>query len=184
MEKFKTRFAILILLATFFGNSFSSCEKIEDLASFDITYSNPNLMFSVDSMAYLPKSEVILFRKTLSINIDSIISKHELDGIENAKFETVILEIESPDNGNFNWLSTGRVTVSAMDLSETEIASTTSIPTDSRSIEFVLTNKEVLSTIKADSFTLKLYGDVAPPIPVKTLQMVLESKIKMRALPL
>ncbi len=184
MDKFYTRFTILIILAIFFGSSFSSCEKIEDLASFNITYSNPDLTFTLDSMAYPPKSEVILFQKILSINIDSIISKHELDGIENAKFETVMLQIESPDNVNFNWLTSGRVTVSSLDLSETEIASTTSIPNNSRSIEFILTNKEVLSTIKADSFTLKLYGNVTPPIPVKTLQMVLESKIKMRVLPL
>jgi hypothetical protein len=184
MGNFNTRFTFVIILAIFFGCSFSSCEKIEDLASFDITYSNPDLGFTVDSVAFLQKSEVLLFQKILSINIDSIISKHELDGIENAQFETVMLNIESPDGVNFNWFTSGRVTVSSMDLSETEIASTTSVPNDSRSIEFVLTNKEVLSTIKADRFTLKLYGKVAPPIPARTLQMVLESKIKMRVLPL
>lgn len=184
MEKFYTRFTILTILVILLGSAFSSCEKIEDLASFDITYANPDLTFNLDSMAYQPKSETILYQKTLSINLDSIINKHELDGVENAKFETVLLKIESPDNVNFNWLTSGRVTVSSLDLSETEIASTPSIPNNSRSIEFILTNKEILSTIKGDSFTLKLYGNVSPPIPIKTLQLVLESKIKMKVMPL
>lgn len=184
MGKFNTRFTLLIILATFFGWPFSSCEKIEDLDSFDITYSNPNLMFTVDSMAYLSKSEVILFQETLSINIDSIISKHELDGIENATFETVVIKIKSPGDANLDWLTSCRVLVSAMDMRETEIAPITFVSKNSRSLEFELTNKEVLSTIKADSFILKLYGNVAPPVPAKTLQMVLESKIKMRVLPL
>lgn len=175
---------ILLTLAIGIVLSFSSCEKVKDLAKFDITYSNPDIRFTLDSIDYLPKSEKLLLERTLSINIDSIITKHELDGIENAKFDQVKIEIESPAQANFNWLTSARATVNAQGINETEVAATTSIAADGRSVDLTLSNTEVISQISTGSFTLRLYGNVTPPLPAGTLTMLIKSKIKMTVKPL
>jgi hypothetical protein len=183
----KTTSSLPLILLTFSIGivlSFSSCEKVKDLAKFDITYSNPDIRFTLDSMDYLPKSEKLLLEQTLTVNIDSIIAKHELDGIENAKFEQVSIEIESPAQANFNWLTSARATVSAQGINETEVAATTSIAADGRSVDLTLSNTEVISQISTGSFTLRLYGNVTPPLPAGTLMMLIKSKIKMTVKPL
>lgn len=175
---------ILLTLAIGIVLSFSSCEKVKDLARFDITYSNPDIRFTLDSIDYLPKSEKLLLERTLSVNIDSIIAKHELDGIENAKFDQVKIEIESPAQANFNWLTSARATVSAEGISETEVAATTAIAADGRSVDLTVSNTEVISQISTGSFTLRLYGNVTPPLPAGTLTLLIKSKIKMTVKPL
>lgn len=175
-------FALVLTLV--FAVAFSSCEKVKDLAKFDISYSNPDVRFTLDSLDYMPKSEVLLHQVTLNVNLDSIIAKYELDGIENAKFESVKIEIESPASANFSWLTSARVTLSTQGVNETEVAATTSISPDGRSADIAVTNTEVISQISGGVFTLKLYGSITPPLPAVSIGMLLKSKIKMTVKPL
>ena len=87
--KTRIRLLPLVLLSAglLLGLAMPSCDKVKELAEFDINYDNPDIRFTLDSLDYLPKSESLLVEETLSINIDSIIQKHELEGIRNASFE-------------------------------------------------------------------------------------------------
>ena len=187
MKYYKPTIAIILILFTTFALSFSSCEKVKDLASFDITYPLPTLRFSLDSTTYQPRTEMLLYRGSMSFNLDSIINKYKLDGIENAKFESVVLEIELPatDGANFNWLTSVRMSVSANDAAEeTEIAFKNDIPANLRIVEMEATNADIAPIIKQRSFNFKIYGSIAPPLPAQTLDLVLNASIKLRVRPL
>lgn len=187
MKNLKPTIAILLIFFTVLALSFSSCEKIKDLTSFDITYPLPDLRFSLDSTTYQPKAEMLLYRGNISINLDSIINTYELDGIEKANFESVVLEIELPDTDreNFNWLSSVRMSVNATDATgETEIASKNDIPANLRIVEMEATHADITPMIKQKSFNLRIYGSIAPPLPVQSLDLVLKSNIKLRVAPL
>ena len=87
----------------------TSCEKVKDLAEFDISYTLPDAHFTIDSVDYLPKTEQLLVEETMTLNVDSIIDKHDLDGIGETQFEYVTLEVESPAWVTFSWLNSARV---------------------------------------------------------------------------
>lgn len=162
----------------------SSCDKVKDLAEFDIPYTLPDAHFSIDSVNYLPKTEQLLLQQTMTLNVDSIIDANNLDGIGETQFEYVRLEIETPTWVNFSWLTSARVTVSAQGLAETQVAEITSVSPDGRTAELQLSNTDVSSTISNGSFVIKVYGNVTPPLPAGTINLVLKSKIKMTVQPL
>lgn len=175
--------SVLLSAGILLGLAMSSCDKVKELAEFDISYNNPDIRFTIDSLDYLPKSERLLVQQTLSVNIDSIIQKHELEGIKNASFEQVRLEVESPPQVNFNWLNSARVTVSATGLTETQIAATGAFSPDGRAVDLELSNLQVLSFISAGPFTLRVYGDINPPLPANLIVLLLKTKIKMTVQP-
>ncbi|MFH1121362.1 MAG: hypothetical protein V1775_16205 [Bacteroidota bacterium] len=161
-----------------------SCDKVKELAEFDIDYTLPDAHFTIDSVDHLPKAEKLLLQQTMTVNVDSIIDEHNLDGIGETQFEYVRLEIESPAWVNFSWLNSARVTVSSQGLNETEVATITSVSPGGRTAELQLKNTDVSSTISTGSFVLKVYGDVTPPLPAGSIGLVLKSKIKMTVQPL
>lgn len=161
----------------------TSCEKVKDLAEFDISYTLPDAHFTIDSVDYLPKAEQLLVEEVMTLNVDSIIDKHDLDGIGETQFEYVTLEVESPAWVTFSWLNSARVTVSAQGLSETQVAAVTSVSGDGRSVNLQLSNTNVSSTISTGSFVLRVYGDITPPLPAANIGLVLKSKIKMTVQP-
>lgn len=183
--KTRIRLLPLVLLSAglLLGLAMPSCDKVKELAEFDINYDNPDIRFTIDSLDYLLKSESLLVEETLSINIDSIIQKHELEGIRNASFEQVRLEVETPPQVNFNWLNSARVTVSATGLTETQIAATVAISPDGRAVDLELGNMDVLSFISAGPFTLRVYGSINPPLPANMVVLLLKTKIKMTVQP-
>ena len=154
----------------------TSCDKVKDLAEFDIPYTLPDARFSIDSVNYL--------QQTMTLNVDSIIDANNLDGIGETQFEYVRLEIETPNWVNFSWLTSARVTVSAQGLAETQVAAISSVSPDGRTAELQLSNTDVSSTISNGSFVIKVYGNVTPPLPAGTINLVLKSKIKMTVQPL
>ena len=187
MKYYKPTIAIFLILFSIFSLSFSSCEKVKDLASFDITYPLPTLKFSLDSTTYQPRTEMLLYSGEVSINLDSIINIYKLDGIEKANFESIVLEIELPDaiKANFNWLNSIRMSVSANDAGdETKIAFKNDIPANLRILEMEATHADITPLIKQRSFNLRIYGDIAPPLPVQSLDLMLKSSIKLRVAPL
>ncbi|MHC1778523.1 MAG: hypothetical protein AB9834_24195 [Lentimicrobium sp.] len=161
-----------------------SCDKVKDLAEFDIAYTLPDVEFTIDSVDYLPKTEQLLAQQTLTLNVDSIIQEHGLDGIGETQFEYVRLSVVSPAWVNFSWLNSARVTVSAQGLSETQVAAIASISPDGRTVDLQLSNTDVSSTISTGSFILRVYGDITPPLPAGTIGLLLSSKIKMTVQPI
>lgn len=162
----------------------TSCDKVKDLAEFDVPYTLPDARFTLDSVDYLPKTEQLLVQQTMTLNVDSIIEKHGLDGIGETQFEYVRLEVESPAWVNFSWLNSARVTVSAEGLSETQVAAVTSVNPDGRSVDLQLSNTDVSSTISTGSFVLRVYGDITPPLPAANITLLLKSKIIMTVQPI
>ena len=186
MKYYKPAIAITLILFSTFALSFSSCEKVKDLASFNITYPLPTIRFSLDSTTYQPRTEMLLYRGSMTFNLDSIINAYKLDGIENAKFESVVLEIGSPtlNNANFDWLTSVRMSLSANDAGETEIAFKNDIPANLNIIEMEPTQADIAPILKQKSFNFKIYGGIAPPLPVQSLDLVLKASIKLRVRPL
>lgn len=179
---FKTVFVVAAFVAAIMV--VPSCDKVKDLAEFDISYTLPDARFTLDSLDYLPKTEQLLVQQTMTLNVDSIIEKHGLDGIGDTQFEYVRLEVESPAWVNFSWLNSARVTVSAQGLSETQVAAVTSISPDGRAVDLQLSNTNVSSTISTGSFVLRVYGDITPPLPAANITLLLTSKIKMTVQPI
>ena len=185
MKYYKPTIATILILVTLFTFSFSSCEKVKDLASFDINIPLPTIRFSLDSATYQPRTEMLLHKGSMYLNLDSIINKYKLDGIENAKFESVVLEIETPTaNGNFNWLTSIRMSLSANETDETEISFKNDIPGNLQIIEMEPTHADIAPILKQKTFNYKIYGGIAPPLPVQSLDLKVKSSIKLRVRPL
>ncbi|MCO5266422.1 MAG: hypothetical protein M9948_11145 [Lentimicrobium sp.] len=184
--KLKNLFRAMALVAVIATSSvfMFSCDKVKELAEFDVAYTLPDVHFSIDSTNYLPKTEQLLIEQTLTLNVDSIIQKHNLDGIGETGFEYVRLVIEDPDNVNFSWLNSSRVTVSAQNLAETQVAAITTVNPDGRTLDLQLTNTNVSSVISTGTFVLRVYADFTPPLPVATIGLALQSRIKMTVQPL
>ncbi len=144
---------ILILFCAFVA--LTSCDKLDELTKFNIDYNtnvviesavNVNLPFSVESPNVETNSE----------------SKFEVndtrkDLIEEIRLESLQLTITTPDDGDFTFLESIEVYISAEELEDVKIASITEVPdTVGNVIELETSDINLEEYIKKDSFVLKL----------------------------
>jgi hypothetical protein len=160
---------------------FPSCEKIKEATATDVKYDFPDAYFTLDSVSLL-KAEKVLFSRTFTANIDSILDANG-GSLQNVKYYVVRLSIVTPSWVTLNWLSSARATITPQGKSPIQIATATNINSLERTVDFTLMNLDVASSVKVP-FQLNIYGDMNSPLPVKTIQMLVESGIKLSVSPL
>lgn len=162
-----------------------SCEKIRNAAEFDILYAVPETQISVDStILEAAGNEVMVLDKTIHISLDSIRREHNLDSFDDARFDYIRLEVDAPSSANLNWIQQLTATVIAPGISETRVAAYESDGTAGKTIDMVLEDAPITPFLMAETFRLRIYARVTPPLPASVVTLNLNSRIRITVQPI
>ncbi len=186
----KTRFSLFLLLSAVLIPSFiviTSCSKTKQLAAFDVTYNFPKVYFSYTAKVQdLP--EVTLYTGKLSINLDSILSANHIPSgiIASAYLSRLNMVITAPPGATFNWLESVRMIGSADSTFQqtTNLGSAQNIPSTATTIELVLEKVDIKPILFKNSYYLKILATPSGQIPSSSINMYLDSQIKLHIEPL
>ena len=144
---------ILVLFSAILA--FTSCDKLDELTKFDMDFKtsvviesavNVNLPFSVQSPDVETNSES-----------EFEINDTRKDLIEDIRLKELNLIITTPDDGDFTFLESLEVFISADGLEDVKIASITEVPdTVDNTIDLETFDIDIKEYIKKDKFSLKL----------------------------
>lgn len=181
----KTRFLLSSLIVTLgivlVLSHLSSCDKIKEAVKFKVKYNLPDCDIPVDSATFL-KTEMALYSKTLTINIDSILGANS-GKLDSVSFYKIKLWVVSPATVNLDWINSARMTLTPAGGSPIEVATCPSVAPLVRSVDFVV-NKVDISSAMHGSFRIDVYGSVKPPFPTRSFKMLLQSGIELTISPL
>ena len=149
----------LSLLAFFTLISFSCEDELDRLTKFTITSK---------STFTLPATTVVDIPLAIGTPEVPVNNEQEFDNnnsrtdlIESAKLTSLVLNITSPDDGNFDFLNEIEIIIDAEGLDEQVIASRTEIPEDqSTSIELNVKETELRPYLQNDSYSLRVRAKV------------------------
>ncbi len=145
----KKTFAFMALIL-----SIISCDKLDDLTKFDIDF-NQEYTIPASSIIGTP-FEFITPEITTNSQQEFENNNTNADLVESAKLKDVILTIESPTTGDFNFLNEIRIFITADGLDEVLVASKSNIQEDgSRTLELDVEDVELREYILKDSYTLR-----------------------------
>ncbi|MBU2921585.1 hypothetical protein KO504_09555 [Winogradskyella psychrotolerans] len=133
----------------------SSCSVIDELTKFDLDYQTN---FSVASTTLI-NTPFNLFTPDITTDSESSfeINNTHKDLIESIKLKRIKLTINSPDDGNFNFLKEIHVYIEAEDIDEVEIANIYDLEnTNSNTLELDILGEELKAYIKKDNFNLRV----------------------------
>lgn len=144
----KLFFTLLILLI-----SMSGCEKIDKLTQFDMGY-KMTVVIPSSSGINLPFN---IFSPDVETNSESTFAIYSTskDLIEEVLLTKLKLTLNSPSNGNLDFIKTIEIFISADGLAEQKVAWKENVPSG-RSVELELTQQDLKEYIKKDEFKLRL----------------------------
>jgi len=146
----KTLLSFFIVLAML-----TSCDVIDELTKFDLDYQTnysiaPTIL--IDTPFSLDTPDITTDSESSFENNNT----HK-DLIESIKLKTIKMTIESPENGNFNFLKEIYVYINADGIEEIEIANTVIHDnTNSNVIELDVLGQELKAYLKEDNFNLRI----------------------------
>lgn len=178
---FILRFTGLILIAFFI----QSCEKVKDATEFDLLYNVPQSEITVDSGMLITDNEYnLVIEKTIHLDLDSIRNKHNFDKIEDARFDFIRLEAQSPSNMNLDWITKLRATVSSRGSGEKDVATYAGEDAGKPTIDLRLSDVSILEHLMNETFTLKIYTTIQGPLPDDEMKIITKSRIRITVQPL
>lgn len=185
----KTRtFFLLALIAAISFSFFTSCNKVKDLAKFDVTYNLPGVSFRYTPVT-LKSGEVLLYSGTFNINLDSLLNAHGYSSglIENTEFSYLSITITQPPEANFNWLHTGSVIVSQnsnFDPSSVVASVINDTTAASKTIVLTLNNVNIRPYLNNTQFYFEVLAETNGAVPYEWIDMYLNSQLQMTISPL
>jgi len=181
MRTKSTRITILLLLGV--GIAFfllPSCEKIKEATNIKFKYDLPDVTTSIDSSSLL-KTELVLFSSPFTVNIDSIIGTNT-GYLKYISFYKLRFTINAPNLENLDWLSSARATLMSEGSSPIELAPSATINSKERTVDFLLNDVDISSAIRKP-FVLSIYGNINGPIPVASVQILVQSGLQITVNP-
>ena len=175
---------VVLVLPVF---TFTSCSKAKQLAAFDVTYTFPKVYFN-----YAVKNqrlpELTLYTGKLAINLDSILSANHIPSgiIASAYLSRLAMVITAPPGATFNWLSSVRMigSVDSTFLNPTNLGSATGIDPNATTIDLALEKVDTKPILFKNSYYLKILATPSGQIPASSINMYLDSQIKLHIEPL
>jgi len=157
----------------------TSCDVIDELTKFDLDYQTnysiaPTIL--IDTPFNLDTPDITTDSESSFENNNT----HK-DLIESIKLKSIKMTIESPENGNFNFLKEIYVYINADGLEETEIANTVIHDnTNSNVIELDVLGQELKTYLKEDNFNLRIKTITDETIS-ETHTIVVDTKFRVDA---
>jgi len=161
-----------------------SCDKLKEATTFKIKYDLPDTPVTIDS-SFLSKLKVEteLFSQSFpAINIDSIVGKNT-GLVDRVNFYKMKLSLITPESATINWLTSARITITPEGGVPVEIATSPVIAATDRSVDFVVKDIDMLTTVKKP-FILTIYGNLNGIIPILPMELVMQSGIEITISPL
>lgn len=172
------------LLLSFFALCVVSCGKADKYTQFPMDYSADftvpsTVLVGVDFLnlpfLYSPPIET-----RTNANLEAYHTR--LDLVEAVHLQTLVLEVVSPLNGNFDFLESVEVFVSAPEREEILLASRRDVPTSVRSIELMPEAIDVLPYLREEEITLRtsvvVRGNVREEMQVRaTSRFLVDAKL-------
>jgi hypothetical protein len=186
----KTRFSLLLILCAvviipFF--TLTSCSKAKQLTAFDVTYTFPKVYFSY-AVKDLDLPEITLYTGKLSVNLDSILRANQIPNgvISSAYLSRLAMVITAPPGATFNWLASVRMIGSADSTFQqpTNLGSATGIDPNATTIDLALEKVDIKPILFKNSYYLKILAIPSGQIPSSSINMYLDSQIKLHIEPL
>ncbi|AUS04864.1 hypothetical protein [Pseudotamlana carrageenivorans] len=149
MKTFKLITAMLLLCLVF------SCDKVDKLTQFDIGY-NEKVVIESSAVVDLPFN---VFTPEISSNSESTFENNNTrkNLIEYFELKTMTLEIEGPDHGNFDFLNSIEICISAENEPEVKISWKDQIEANSSGIlKLDTSNDDLQQYLIKDQFNLRL----------------------------
>lgn len=161
------------------------CDKIKDAAKFDILYNIPDARFTVDSNTVeLAGNEELMLEKSIRISVDSLKSKHDIKNIDEAKIDFIRLEIETPPGANLDWIQSIRASVVSETLPELFVASKENNTPGAVTLDLNIEQERITSYLLEESFSIRIYAKVLPPLSVEEITLQLKSRIRITVQPI
>jgi hypothetical protein len=186
----KIRFLLVLFLCAVVMLPFftiTSCSKTKQLAAFDVVYNFPKVYFSYTAKD-LKLPEVTLYTGKLSINLDSILSANQIPSgfIASAFLSRLAMVITAPHGATFNWLASVRMIGSADSTFQQpiDLGSATGIDPNATTIDLVRNQVDIKPILFKNSFYIKILATPSGQIPSSSINMYLDSQIKLHIEPL
>ena len=157
----------------------TSCSVIDELTKFDLDYQT-NYSVSSTTLINTPFS---LDTPDVSTESESSFESNntQKDLIESIKLKTIKMTIDSPEDGDFNFLKEIYVYINADGIEEIEIANSIDLEnTNSSVIELDVLDQELKEYIKEDSFNLRIRTTTDETIN-ETHNIIIDTKFRVDA---
>ncbi|MDO6595810.1 hypothetical protein Q4512_02720 [Oceanihabitans sp. 2_MG-2023] len=132
-----------------------NCSVVDELTKFDLEYQTS---YSVPSSTLL-NTPFDFQTPDMTTESESTFENNDTrkDLIESIKLKTIKLTIETPEDGNFNFLKEIHIYINAEDVEEIEIANAFDLENiGATTLELEVTDEELKEFIKKDSFNLRV----------------------------
>jgi len=178
----------LSLVAALSFTFFSSCKKVKELASFDVTYNLPHIAFRYTPVT-MKSGEAIIYSGSFNINLDSLLNAHGYSSglIESTEFSYLGITITQPAEANFNWLHTTSVVVSQnSNFQPSSVVGTVTNDTTANSQTIVLTlnNVNIRPYLNSTQFYYEILAETNGAVPYEWIDMYIDSQLKLTISPL
>jgi hypothetical protein len=165
----------------------SSCEKVKDLASVNVSYTVPNIYFQ-----YVPDvskaGEVLLYSGAVNINLDSILSANGLSSgfVSTTTFTQFSITIVEPAEATFGWLGSARAVLSANSNFQPaeEVGMVVNTDPAAKTVVMTTNNVNIRPYLGNSSFYLAVYANLNGPGPYDWINMYVSSQLQMLLEPL
>ena len=178
----------LLLLPVLLFVFIVGCDKIKDLAKFDVQMNLPAQHFTLNKPEVKStQAPVDLFYDfNVTVNLDSIMQANGLSniGIENGKITKALLTLTDPENASLSFLNSARVVLFEPTGAQTQVAHTGNISPDAKSVELILDAADLSTLIKNKNFNGRIYLTVDPELMPPTAGFTLTQSIKFTVNPL
>lgn len=186
----KTRFLLFMILCTVLTwplVTSTSCSSAKHLAAFDVTYTFPKVYFSYGKKSQkLP--EVTLYTGKLSVNMDSILSANHIPSgvFTSAYLSRLAMVITAPPAATFKWLKSVRMVgcVDSTFQQVTELGSDTAVNPLATRIDLALNKIDIKPIFFKNSYYLRILATPSGQLPDSTMNIYLDSQIKLHIEPL
>ena len=140
-----------------------SCDKVENLAKFDVKMDLPSLNFNLVASAKNSSTQEYYKDFNVYLNLDSIQEAHSLNSfsIENGKLTKATLRIIYPAGANFQFLINSRLVLFNSSNQEMQVAHTGNINANATEIELILDTADLTSLFKMKHYTGRIYYTIA-----------------------
>jgi hypothetical protein len=184
----KTKIFVVFLILSFVPVFlfFQSCQKIKNLAKFDLTLKMPTVTVPVvktDQTGLIEQN----FEFPLYINIDSIRAAHKLSNLslENGRLTEAKLRITSPATATLVFLHSARIALFTATINELQVAHSGTIDPNANSTQFILDDADISPILNSQHFKGRFYYIVDnAAIPAPIIYVELTSSVTVTVSPL
>lgn len=178
---------LLILTGLIPTTWFSSCNRVKQLAAFDVIYTIPETHFIYTPSGSEGTGE-LLYSGAIEANLDSILSANGFSAgvIGNTRFIECSISIVEPSAQNFGWLQSARGEISVnQDFNPAqEVGQVTNNDPLATTVHLILNSMNIRPYLGARFFYFRVFGTLNGPLPVQWVEMALNGKLRMHLEPL